>query len=101
MAPSFASYHTATSSGHSSVIATKMATIYAAKGKGATINIYQYVSSAPTSKGKHIQFTCSSVKDKDAEGFGNGTHTGDALVEDAIAAGSLIGSDDSLQLKEF
>ncbi|KAB2597360.1 S ribonuclease [Pyrus ussuriensis x Pyrus communis] len=55
----------------------------------------------PPKLGKHIQFTCSSVKDKDAEGFGNGTHTGDALVEDAIAAGSLIGSDDSLQLKEF
>lgn len=74
MTPSLASYHTATSSGHSSVVSAKMATIYAAKGKGVTINVHQHVSFTSTSKGKHIKFPYSSDEDEDAEGFHSGPH---------------------------
>ncbi|TQD87585.1 hypothetical protein C1H46_026884 [Malus baccata] len=72
MALSPTSYHTATSSSHSSVVATKMTIIYATK-----------------------------EKDKDAEGFGSGTRTKNAFVEDAIVVGSPVGSDDSSQSKEL
>ncbi|CAN6541675.1 unnamed protein product [Malus baccata var. baccata] len=74
MTLSHASYRIATSSSHSSVVAAKMAAIYATKGKGVTINVHHHVSSTFTSKGKHIRFSYSFDEDEDAEGFSSGPH---------------------------
>lgn len=93
------SYHTAGFFSHSSVVATKMAAIYAAKGKRAFINVHRHFS--PTPKVKHIRFTYSFDEDEDAECFGSGTHTGDAPIKDAIINGTPDGLDDSSQSDEF
>ncbi|CAN6716181.1 unnamed protein product [Malus baccata var. baccata] len=58
-------------------------------------------SSTHNLKGKHIRFTYSFNENEDKEGLGHGLCPGDVLVENVIAAGSPVGSDDSSQLKEF
>ncbi|KAB2599455.1 S ribonuclease [Pyrus ussuriensis x Pyrus communis] len=92
--PSSVSFHTVASSDHSSVVAAKMVVIYIAKEKGMSINVHQHFSSFPTSKGKHTRFTYSSNKNEYEESLSHGPCLGDVPVEDAIVAGSLVGSDD-------
>ncbi|TQD85316.1 hypothetical protein C1H46_029154 [Malus baccata] len=97
--PSSLSYHTATSSSYSSVVAVKMVAIYAAKGNGVSINVHQLFSYTSTSKSKHIKFIYSA--DDNEEGFGSITCPGDASIESTIATGSPNYSDDSSQSEEF
>ncbi|KAB2614198.1 S ribonuclease [Pyrus ussuriensis x Pyrus communis] len=82
--PSSVSYNTTASSNHY-----------------VSINVHQHFSSTPTSKGKHIRFTYSSDEDKDEEGLGHSPCPRDVPVENIIAGGSPISSDDSSQLEEF
>ncbi|TQD76568.1 hypothetical protein C1H46_037898 [Malus baccata] len=78
-----------------------MATIYAVKGNGVSINVHPHFSSTHTSKGKHIRFTYSSNEDEDAEGLCHGPCPEDVPVEDAIPARSPDNSNDSSKLEEF
>lgn len=68
---------------------------------GMSINVHEYFSSTPTLKGQHIRFTYSSNEDEDAEGLGHSPCPGDVSVEDVIAVGSPVGSDDLSQSDEF